>query len=200
MCPIKRIPPGCISQHMKHVVSSEGNIKEFNLVLRFRVDDFNRIIDASSQRMKCFGCGMEGHLIPTCQQKQMRHIVVRLQHQVQNKKTDAVHSVKMSAQQTQSDGSRAGGSGAVGPVFDGRGADDLGSLDSGAAGLDSTGFGAVVEVIDQSHTDCINRDTVDTQTETKEAECSLEEEGEMLVDEDSFNDSKKRKANSLLVK
>lgn len=60
--------------------------------------------------------------------------------------------------------------------------------------------GAVVEVIDQPHTDCINRDTVDTQTERKEAECSLEEEGEMLVDEDSFNDSKKRKANSLLVK
>lgn len=60
--------------------------------------------------------------------------------------------------------------------------------------------GAVVGVIDQSNTDCINKDIVDTQTETKEAESSLEEEGEMLVDEDSFNDSKKRKVNRLLVK
>lgn len=62
---------------MKHVVSSEGNT-ELNLVFKFRVDDFDRIVDASSQRMTCVGFGMEGHLIPTCQQKQMRHIVVRL--------------------------------------------------------------------------------------------------------------------------
>lgn len=63
-----------------------------------------------------------------------------------------------------------------------------------ASGLGSTGFRC-------SHTlDGINRDTVDTPTETKEAECSQDVEGEMLIDEDSFKDNKQRKVSSLLVK
>ena len=53
-----------------------------------------------------------------------------------------------------------------------------------------------MEVIDQPHTDSINSDTVNTQTEIKEAECSLEEESEMLVDEDSSKEKKKRKVTS----
>ena len=34
-----------------------------NLSLSFKIDGFNYIIFVSSDTMKCFGCGAEGHVI-----------------------------------------------------------------------------------------------------------------------------------------
>ena len=47
----------------------KNNTEELNLMLKFRVDDFDYTVYVSSERMKCFGCGVEGHLIWTCPQK-----------------------------------------------------------------------------------------------------------------------------------
>ena len=53
-----------------------------------------------------------------------------------------------------------------------------------------------MEDTDQSHTDSRNSNTVDTHTETTEAKCLLEEEGEMQIDEHSVKESMKRKVSS----
>ncbi|KAI3376772.1 hypothetical protein L3Q82_000368 [Scortum barcoo] len=37
-----------------------------NLTLNFKVDGFNYIVFVTSETMKCFGCGAEGHLIRAC--------------------------------------------------------------------------------------------------------------------------------------
>lgn len=45
------------------------NTEELNLMLKIRVDDFDYTVHVSSEMMKCFGCGVEGHLIRTVPQK-----------------------------------------------------------------------------------------------------------------------------------
>lgn len=42
------------------------NDEELNLVFKFRVDDFDYV---TSETMKCFGCGTEGHLIRSCPER-----------------------------------------------------------------------------------------------------------------------------------
>ncbi|KAI2655608.1 Transposon TX1 uncharacterized 82 kDa protein [Labeo rohita] len=59
---------GCKSPQLKHVVSFRRQVfmilkdnEELNLVLKFRVEDYDY-----SKKMKCFGCGIKGHLIRSC--------------------------------------------------------------------------------------------------------------------------------------
>jgi len=77
MSPIKTIGLGCKSPHLRHVVSFrrqvfmilKNNNEELNLVFKFRVDDYDYNVYVTSEKMKCFGCGMEGHLIRSCPEK-----------------------------------------------------------------------------------------------------------------------------------
>lgn len=43
--------------------------EELNLVMKFKVDNFDYVIFATSSMMKCFGCGKEGHIIRACPEK-----------------------------------------------------------------------------------------------------------------------------------
>ncbi|KAI3373012.1 hypothetical protein L3Q82_023446 [Scortum barcoo] len=59
---------------LKHVVCHRRqvfmvlreNSAELNLSFNFKVDGFSYMVFATSETMKCFGCGAEGHLIRSC--------------------------------------------------------------------------------------------------------------------------------------
>ena len=69
--PIKMVLLGCRSPKLKHVVCHRRQVymipkdadSHLNLTLNFKIDGFNYIVFVSSDTMKCFGCGAEGHLI-----------------------------------------------------------------------------------------------------------------------------------------
>ncbi|KAK3529635.1 hypothetical protein QTP70_032509 [Hemibagrus guttatus] len=77
--PIKRIPLGCKSSLIKHLVSfrrmvymvfKEGT-EELNVVVKFSVDGFDYNIFVSSDAdIKCFKCGRTGHLVRACPERQ----------------------------------------------------------------------------------------------------------------------------------
>lgn len=77
MSPIKTIGLGCKSPHLRHVVSFrrqvfmilKNNSEELNLVFKFRVDDYDYNVYVTSGKIKCLGCGTEGHLIRACPKK-----------------------------------------------------------------------------------------------------------------------------------
>lgn len=71
--PIKKITIGCESPLLKHVVSFRRFVymilkenEELDVSLHLKVDDFDYVIYASTERMKCFNCGEIGHLIRAC--------------------------------------------------------------------------------------------------------------------------------------
>lgn len=72
--PIKMIPIGTKSPLLKHVVSFrryvymilQEHLDELDLSLNFRHEDFNYVIFATTNNMKCFSCGEMGHLIRAC--------------------------------------------------------------------------------------------------------------------------------------
>jgi len=74
---IKKIPMGCKSPLLKHVVSFrrfvymilKTDIEEINVAFKFKVDGFDYVIFATTENMKCFGCGKEGHLARACPEK-----------------------------------------------------------------------------------------------------------------------------------
>lgn len=72
---VKMVLLGCKSPQLKHVVCHRRQVymvlkeNELNLTLNFKVDGFNYTVFASSDNMKCFGCGVEGHLIRSCPQR-----------------------------------------------------------------------------------------------------------------------------------
>lgn len=42
---------------------------ELNVAFKFKVDNFYYVIFATTESMKFFGCGKEGHLIWSCPEK-----------------------------------------------------------------------------------------------------------------------------------
>jgi len=74
---MKNISLGCKSAQLKHVVSFRRQVhmilnnqnEELNLAMKFKIDDFQYVIFATSDSMKCFGCGQEGHVIRVCPEK-----------------------------------------------------------------------------------------------------------------------------------
>lgn len=76
--PIKMIPIGTKSPFLKHVVSFrcyvymilQDNIDELDLSLNFRHENFNYVIFATTNNMKCFNCGEMGHMICACPGRQ----------------------------------------------------------------------------------------------------------------------------------
>lgn len=79
---IKKIPLGCKSPLLKHVVSFrrqvymvlKSNLEDLNIVLKFRIDSFDYVIFATTESLKCFGCGKEGHLMRSCTEKEIQKI------------------------------------------------------------------------------------------------------------------------------
>lgn len=74
MSQMKKIPLGCKSPLLKHVVCFRRQVymvlnkaeDEMNMAFKFRIDGFDYVIFASSDTMKCFACGMEGHTKRAC--------------------------------------------------------------------------------------------------------------------------------------
>lgn len=81
---MKKIPLGCKSPQLKHVVSFRRQVhmilnnqnEELNLAMKFKIDDFHYVIFATSDSMKCFGCGQEGHVIRVCPEKSAAQITI----------------------------------------------------------------------------------------------------------------------------
>ncbi|MGH0171414.1 UNVERIFIED_CONTAM: hypothetical protein FKN15_060383 [Acipenser sinensis] len=80
MSGLKRIPLGCKSPHLKHVMSFRRQLfmilknidDDLNITLKFKVDGSDYVIYATSDSMKCFRCGTEGHLVKNCPEKESR--------------------------------------------------------------------------------------------------------------------------------
>ncbi len=75
--PLKMIPIGVKSPQLKHVMSFrrftymvlKDNVDELDLTLNFRHEDVNYVIYATTNVMKCYGCGERGHLVRACPKK-----------------------------------------------------------------------------------------------------------------------------------
>ena len=71
---IKMVSLGSKSPKLKHVVSHrrqvfmvlKDNSRDLNLSFSFKIEGFNYMIFVSSETMKCFECGEEGHLVRSC--------------------------------------------------------------------------------------------------------------------------------------
>ncbi len=74
--PIKKTSLGNVSPLLKHVVSFRRyaymvvkDNADLEVSFNFRVDDFDYMIYATTDKMRCYGCGKAGHLVRTCPDK-----------------------------------------------------------------------------------------------------------------------------------
>ncbi|XP_055364888.1 uncharacterized protein LOC129604099 [Betta splendens] len=75
--PIKKLPSGCKQWELRHVISHRRQVymvlnnkeEELNLGFKLRIDDYDYVLFITSETMKCFGCGKEGHLVRACSDK-----------------------------------------------------------------------------------------------------------------------------------
>ncbi|MGL5904154.1 MAG: hypothetical protein ACRCZO_15845, partial [Cetobacterium sp.] len=80
----KKIALGNVSPLLKHIVSFRRYVymvlkdnAELDVSFNFRMDDFDYLIYATTDKMRCFGCGKAGHLVRTCPDKNENYEVVR---------------------------------------------------------------------------------------------------------------------------
>ncbi len=73
MSQIKKITLKSKSAELKHCVTFRrqvymilNNGQDLNLVLKFRIDDFDYNIYVTSENMRCFKCGQENHIARDC--------------------------------------------------------------------------------------------------------------------------------------
>src|SRR4029434_2954795 len=74
---IMKIPIASKSPLLKHVMSFrrfvymvlKDNKDELDLTLNVKADNFNYVVYATTNFMRCFGCGLTGHLIRACPDK-----------------------------------------------------------------------------------------------------------------------------------
>ncbi|CAF92714.1 unnamed protein product, partial [Tetraodon nigroviridis] len=72
--PIRMVSLGCKSPKLKHVVCHRRQVmmilqdkqSDLNLSFSISVEGFNYMVFASSESMRCFGCGAEGHQVRSC--------------------------------------------------------------------------------------------------------------------------------------
>lgn len=65
------------SSLLKHVVLFrwlfymilKDNVRELDLTLNFHHEDFSYVIFATTNTMKCYGCGENGHIVRDCPRK-----------------------------------------------------------------------------------------------------------------------------------
>ncbi len=98
---IKKIPLGCKSPLLKHVVSFrrqlhmilKNDTEELNIALKFRIEGFDYIIFATTETMKCFRCGNQGHLACSCPEQ-----IASLQSDVQDRAQTSSASLQRDVQ------------------------------------------------------------------------------------------------------
>ncbi|CAF94292.1 unnamed protein product [Tetraodon nigroviridis] len=74
VAPIRMVSLGCKSPKLKHVVCHRRQVmmilkdkeSDLNLSFSINVEGYNYMAFASSESMRCFGCGAEGHQIRSC--------------------------------------------------------------------------------------------------------------------------------------
>ena len=75
--PIKKVLTGCKSPLLQHVVSHRRQLfmilnnssTELSVTFRLKIEGIDYILFATSDVMRCFGCGKEGHVIRVCPEK-----------------------------------------------------------------------------------------------------------------------------------
>lgn len=78
MSGIKRIPLGCKAPQLKHIVSFRRQVymilnninDDLNISLKFKIDNHDYVFFVTSESMKCFRCGSEGHIVRNCPEQE----------------------------------------------------------------------------------------------------------------------------------
>ncbi|XP_029019281.2 uncharacterized protein LOC114862777 [Betta splendens] len=145
--PIKKLPSGCKQWELRHVISHRRQVymvlnnkeEELNLGFRLRIDDYDYVLFITSETMKCFGCGKEGHLVRACSDKAGGNFHSGAGGRAAAYGVEAQHGEE--EQHGGEDGQEAGGEGADGREDGGEGADGREDGGEGADKQEEAGGG-----------------------------------------------------------